>query len=192
MKKKMFVLAALAIILATLAGGTLAYFTVSETAHNVITTGGVDIELVEKTLDENGKEVPFPKNGLTGIMPNTTASKIVWVENTSGSEAWIRAKLDFEIIGADGKELPLTDEEGHDMIGYTTEGGWRMKDGWVYYSKPVAPDGKTLRLMEEVVFNPIMDNRYQNCTVHIDITAQAVQTANNGETVLEAQGWPES
>ena len=39
MKKKMFVLAALAIILATLAGGTLAYFTGSETAHNVITTG---------------------------------------------------------------------------------------------------------------------------------------------------------
>ena len=35
-----------------------------------------------------------------------------------------------------------------------------------------------------------MGNEYQNAKAMIDITAIAVQSANNGETVLEATGWP--
>lgn len=48
MKRKLTMLAAFAIVLAILAGGTLAYFTDQETAHNVITSGGVDVELEEE------------------------------------------------------------------------------------------------------------------------------------------------
>ena len=36
-----------------------------------------------------------------------------------------------------------------------------------------------------------MGNEYQNCTANLIIYAQAVQTANNGETALDAQGWSE-
>jgi len=35
-----------------------------------------------------------------------------------------------------------------------------------------------------------MGNEYQNCTVSVDVSAQAVQVANNGADVLEAKGWP--
>ena len=37
-----------------------------------------------------------------------------------------------------------------------------------------------------------MGNEYQNATATVDVLAQAVQTANNGESVMEAQGWPEA
>ena len=35
-----------------------------------------------------------------------------------------------------------------------------------------------------------MGNEYQNATATVDVYAQAVQTANNGKTALNAQGWP--
>ena len=41
MKKKLLMLSAVAICLAIFAAGSLAYFTSQDTAHNVITTGGV-------------------------------------------------------------------------------------------------------------------------------------------------------
>ena len=50
----------------------------------------------------------------------------------------------------------------------------------------------TKPLFTEVVFDgPNMTNEYQNCTVEVIVTAQAVQSANNGEAVLTADGWPE-
>ncbi len=35
-----------------------------------------------------------------------------------------------------------------------------------------------------------MDNTFKNAKITIGITAYGVQTANNGETSLDAQGWP--
>ncbi|MFW5617801.1 MAG: SipW-dependent-type signal peptide-containing protein, partial [Prevotella pectinovora] len=47
MKRKLLILSALAICIAMLAAGTLAYFTSEGKAHNVITTGGVKIAVQE-------------------------------------------------------------------------------------------------------------------------------------------------
>ena len=69
---------------------------------------------------------------------------------------------------------------------------WTMKDGWWYYNTALQTGEITKPLFEKVVFSgPDMDNKYQLCTVVIDVTAQAVQQANNGTTVWEALGWPE-
>ena len=68
MKRKLLILSVLAICLAILAAGTFAYFTSEDTAHNVITTGGVKIA-VQEWADEE-KTTPF--EDLTGVMPNTT------------------------------------------------------------------------------------------------------------------------
>ena len=47
MKRRISILSVLVICLATLAAGTIAYFTAEEKAHNVITTGGVKIAVRE-------------------------------------------------------------------------------------------------------------------------------------------------
>ena len=78
MKRKILLAAVAVICLSLLGVGTLAYFTSDGTAHNVITTGGVDIELIETTDD--GK--PFPEEGISGVMPGESVTKRVTVKNT--------------------------------------------------------------------------------------------------------------
>ena len=191
MRKKILLAAAVAICLAVGTSGTLAYFTSENTAHNVITSGGVNIEVVEKTQDKSGALVDFPKEGMKGVMPGTDVSKIVSVKNTGESEAWIRVQVESKIKAADGADLPLTIEKVGSVMTYTVGGGWSLgEDGYYYYTKPVAAGETTDILFDTVKFAPQMGNEYQNCTANIEISAQAVQTANNGTTVLEAKGWP--
>lgn len=124
MKKKILLAAAVMICLAVGASGTLAYFTSENTAHNVITSGGVNIEVVEKTQGKDGVLVDFPKEGVRGVMPGSDVSKIVSVKNTGESEAWIRVQVESVIKAADGADLPLTIENVGPVMTYTVGGGW--------------------------------------------------------------------
>lgn len=187
MKKKILLAAAVVICLTIAVSGTLAYFTFEDTAHNVITSGGVSIEVVEKTKSTDGAELEdFPKEGITGVMPGTEVSKIVSVRNTGNSEAWVRVKVDATITPAEGEEkLPS------DVMTYTVSEGWTPgTDGYYYYNNKVPAGESTSILFDTVKFAPEMGNEYQNCRANIVISAQAVQTANNGTTVMDAQGWP--
>lgn len=205
MKKKILLLAALAICTATIASGTLAYYTSQDQAHNVITSGKVAIELVEKTLDGNTK-VDFPKEGIDGVMPGTSVSKIVSVKNTGDADAWIRVAVDMEIHDQNAspsnpdRKLPLTIDKGNGKIDVIMldidDAGWIYKDGYYYYKKPVKPDDSTTTLFEKVTFAKEMGNEYQNCRISIDVAAEAVQVANNpiptatGSNVTDIKGWP--
>lgn len=93
MKRKLLILSVLAICIATLAAGTLAYFTSEGKAHNVITTGGVEIAVQEWADMEKTK----PFENLTGVMPNAAVTKIAEVKNTGASDAWIRVKVEKNI-----------------------------------------------------------------------------------------------
>lgn len=191
MKKKILLISAVVICLALAVSGTLAYFTSEDTAHNVITSGGVNIELVEKMRGENGALVNFPKEGIKGVMPGTDVSKIVSVKNTGANEAWIRVRVEIAIKGSSGADLPSTIEGGGPVILYTAHESWILgEDGYYYYQSPVAAGESTEILFDTVTFASQMGNEYQNCVANIVISAQAVQTANNGETVSDAQGWP--
>ena len=191
MKKKILLVTAVVICLAIAATGTLAYFTAEDMAHNVITSGGVNIELVEKTKGEDGTLVDFPDEGVKGVMPGTDVSKIVSVKNTGESEAWIRVKVEATIKAADGSDLPLDIEDVGPVMDFAVGENWQDFDGYFYYAKPVAAGEATEILFDTVHFAPEMGNEYQNCTANIIISAQAVQTANNGKTVKDAAGWPE-
>lgn len=201
MKKKVLLLASLAICAAIVASGTLAYFTAEETAHNVITTGSVGIELVEKTKDDSGTEIDFPAEGISGVMPGTSVSKIVSVKNDGEAEAWIRIWVNTAISDEEKQVcLPLEIEVGGEtipVITLDTDGEkWTYEEGYYYYNKPVAPGASTGTLFETVKFAPEMGNEYQNCKVLIDVAAEAVQTANNpipdGGDVTDVKGWPET
>ena len=89
MKKwKIVALCTVLACLSIVASGTLAYFTAQETAHNVITSGGVAIQLIE--LSDNGGDGLTYWRDVEGVMPGAEISKIVIVRNTGASEAWVR------------------------------------------------------------------------------------------------------
>ena len=184
MKKKILTVSLVVIIVAILATTSLAYFTDSTLVHNVITTNHVDVELVEKHINESGELVDFPAEGVSGVVAGDTVSKIVSVQN-NGAEAWIRVCVETVVTDKDGKELPV------EVISFQVdETKWTYKDGYWYYLKPVATGASTDVLFSEVKFDTSMGNEYQSGTTELNIHAQGVQTANNGATVLEAAGWP--
>ena len=54
----------------------------------------------------------------------------------------------------------------------------------------IRPGETTAPLFTCVTFDAGMGNEYQNATATVHVAAEAVQTANNGVTALEALGWP--
>lgn len=181
MKRKILILSVLAICIATFAAGTIAFFTAEGKAHNVITTGGVEIAVQEWADDEKTK----PFENLSGVMPNTTVTKIAEVKNTGASDAWIRVKVE-KSIQLQGEGTP--DTSLVELTLNTTD--WTERDGYYYSTKALKPGEVTAPIFTAVTFGTAMGNEYQNATATVDVFAQAVQTANNGTTVLDAQGWP--
>lgn len=200
--KKIFAVAVVAACLSLSVTGTLAYFTAEETAHNVITSGDVAVDLIEKRV-VNGELVDFPEEeGIFGVMPNTTESKIVTIENIGGGDAYVRVKVESVITLADGSAgdpvymTPNYNAAAKEALGVEP---WVLgNDGWWYYMADSATGNAgllasgevTQPLFSEVAFSAQMPNAYQNATAVITVAVQAVQVANNGSTALEAQGWP--
>ena len=184
MKRKLLILSVLAICIATLAAGTLAYFTSEEKAHNVITTGGVEIAVQEWADEEKTK----PFEDLTGIMPGMTVTKIAEIKNTGASDAWVRVKVEKNIkLQGEGTPDAALVELNLNLTDWTLG-----EDGYLYYNKVLKPGEVTEPLFTAVTFNVTMGNEYQNATATVDVAAHAVQTANNGDTVMDAKGWPNS
>lgn len=194
MKKKFLLAALVAICIATLASSTIAYFTAEDTAHNVITSGAVDVQIEEWQETDEGL-VPYPTEEPIHIMPGSVVSKIVQIKNLE-AESYIRAK--FEVVFTfdlkDGETAPTVPD---DLVSLNINGeNWIRIEGdeeWWYYNGSVGEGAVTEPFFTEVTFSgPMMDNNYQNCTVEIDVKTQAVQAANNGSSVAEATGWPEA
>lgn len=183
-KRKILFFALIVCCVAILAAGTLAYFTVEETAYNVITTGKLDMTLHEETT--GGK--PFPEDGIHGVMPGQTVDKKVYVENTGSADFYVRIALEKRIFDSDGGDS-LSFK--HITIDINTE-DWTEKDGYYYYNKVLKPNEKTKPLFTTVTFEKDMGNRYMDARVEIDVDAQAVQSKNNGDSALTASGWAQA
>lgn len=193
-KRKIFLLAMIISCIAIAAVGTLAYFTDRTTAHNVITSGNVNIELHEWADTE--KTTAFTNQ--TGVMPGAAVTKLVEVENTGEASAWVRVKVNITVTvptsgnddAADGDSPATTLANCVDLDYNTTDWTYNETDGYWYYHTALASGATTEPLFTTVTFDRAMRNAYQNAEVKIDVDAYAVQTANNGTSAQTAAGWP--
>jgi len=193
MKRRNTVLvAALALIVALMAYGTVAMFSGEAHVTNVITTGTVSIQLndllegVEAT-DDDGDGISTAT--LSGVMPGQPVSKVVSITNDGSEPAWVRIDLEKAIQMAPGVNAQPDTSLLH--IQFDTQ-NWTEKDGYYYYNKALEPTQTTEPLFQVVKFSETMGNDYQNCTATIDVCGQAVQVKNNGASVMDADGWPTS
>ena len=187
MNKKLVTLFISLLLISIVVTGTLAYVPqVSDPVHNVITTGDVDIALIEKALNDKGEEVPF--ENVEGVMPGQSVSKRVRVENTGSGDAWVRIYVKPGITLKDGTPGdPSVLSIDFDTANWTQQG-----DYWYYNRVLEAEAGATTpNLFENVTFaGEDMDNIYQGSTVTVTVRAEAVQSANNTNSALTAGGWP--
>ena len=181
MKRKLLILSMLVILAALTAAGTLAYYTDSARTHNVITSGKVNIALHEWADKEHNK--PFKDK--TGVMPGTKVTKIVEVENTGTGAAFVRLRVETEVLSAEGQKM----DPQHVRLDFN-QTDWIYQDGYYYYARSLQPGETTVPLFTSVTFAAEMDNTSQNATAHVNVSAYAVQSANNGDDPLNAEGWP--
>jgi len=188
MKKKIIIALAILACLTVAVGGTLAWFVTYGTARNVITTGGIDVEVVEHQI-VNGEPVPYPPEPIQ-IVPATSVSKVVSAKSLD-APAWVRMTYVTTVLDANGKvkDIPA-DNLAKAVIVHINSNNWTEKDGWWYYKDALSADEVSTPLIESVSFSgPDMGNEYQNCRLLVTVFAEAVQQANNGDTVMDATGW---
>lgn len=86
-KKKIISLCLVVCLLATAIGGTLAYFTDTDSEKNTFTVGKVDIDVPE-TNEING--VAVTGNAFENVMPGSVITKTPVVTNNSSEDAYVR------------------------------------------------------------------------------------------------------
>ena len=190
MKRKIAILSVVAIALSLLAYGTVAYFSAEGTAHNVLTMGNVRIALADKTI-VGGEEKDFNEvypNGMP-VMPTAEASKVVYVVNTR----YLRV-VSVEKTAKGANEQPL--DTDYVTLDFDTENWLLGDDGYWYYKEEVPAGASTEPLFTRVAFDSRMGNNYMNSVFNVTVSAQAVQSENNGfdvqagQDVTDVMGWP--
>lgn len=191
MKKKIATIAVLLLCLGMLGYTTIAYFNTQNTARNVITAGNIDIELQETAINGDGKEILFQESQERfNVMPGEEVSKIVRVKNTGNNPAYIRIEVQKDIKLADGQNGEV--DLGLIRLDFDSDNWTLGEDGYYYYNQPIAAGESTAALFRNVTFDKTMGNLYQNSTAVIKVNAQATQVKNNGTSVFDAAGWPDS
>ena len=185
-KQRIFLVAVLICCLALAGGGTYAFFTAQETAYNVITTGELIMDLVEKHGDE-----PWPEDGVSGVMPGDAISKIVTIQNIGGVDFYTRVKLRGTITLENGDVLPMGMEQVQLDL---NEKDWTYEGGFYYYNRALLAStdkeaDETEPLFTTVTLKPELGNEYQNAKIELTVEAEAVQSRNNGDGPLTAAGW---
>lgn len=178
---KLAVIALVAVMLTLLAQSTLAYYNVVGRATNVVTSGGVQMQIHETT--DNGK--PFPKEGLS-VIPGDVVTKRVFVENISGHPFWLRVQL----VWGDNSDRLVAEDVLQIMDLNETE--WIAHEGYYYYHIPLQPGKSTEPLFEKVhLVGALVDQYDIGTALTISVKASAVQSENNpAANPWEASGWP--
>lgn len=131
----------------TILGGTLAYFTTSDTIQNVFKTALYQHQIVEKF------ESP------SDWTPGTTTDKTIKITNTGSINMAVRASYTEKWITSNGAELPLKDIDNNVAAIINFNEGWtKSSDGHYYYGSKdnmtkLAPGETTNSFISGVTFN---------------------------------------
>jgi len=99
-----------------------------------------------------------------------TVKSNVKVENTSDIEAYIRVKLvSYRVNGDEDHRIGGTAD-----ISFTVPDGWLAKDGYYYYTRPVAAGGNTSNLIDSLTLKSYTDA--DGGRQVIEVMAEAIQS----------------
>ncbi|MEN8435324.1 BsaA family SipW-dependent biofilm matrix protein [Clostridium septicum] len=168
---------------AVLVGGTLAWFTSTDTVTNKFKTGG------NGTGQSKGVEIweNFASDKALEVLPGTIIDKEVQAQNTATYNSLIRVKLTPTIISgsttADVSNIRLIFSENVIKRGKSTEGNTNGKwlegaGGYYYYLGKVAPDGYTTMLLKDVQLDPSVEDEFKGVDFDVVVDAESIQSDN--------------
>ena len=182
-KTRLFLIAVIVIIGTLLSQGSLAYYVNIGKAVNVVTSGSIKMQIIEKGQGD----AQYPVGGVY-IMPGDVVTKKVSVKSLSDHPFYLRVKV---VYGVNSAELSAEDCFKLNV----NQEDWVYSDGWYYYKKAVSAGEETSNVFSqvEIVGNKV-DNSYIGKTLTLTVKADAVQSENNplkNGDVTTAAGWPE-
>ena len=188
-QKSVFLLVIIALIAMLLClPGTLAAFLADTKAQNHIDFGGVNLKIIQTSLNEQGQEEVFDSKEATNIATKAVQSRIIRVKNTGSNPLYVRIQPQSKGIDSQGKPI--------DILAFTeyeiNTADWIYKDGWYYYLHILEPDKVSELLLDELIFDVNqITSKYPGSTFNIDFYVQGVQSEHqNTLNVLEVSGWP--
>jgi len=178
-KKRVLLITLLSLIAVFVIGGTLAYFTDTDSRQNVITLGKVSGTLTETGEDMRDDET-IGKD-YDNIKPGQTLAKDPKVTLDSDSEdAYARIKITYTTL----TEAQITELE--DLL--TLNAGWqKAADGYFYYNQKMTADDETT-IFDEVMIPSTWGNEMAEKTFRMNVVAELIQ-ADNFTPTLDAAGY---
>lgn len=187
MKKQKILALGLSLLAVAMVGGTSAFFVTSDRAHNVITTSGVGIELIEDTEEVGVDGRPIPFTNIENAMPGDSYSKIPKIKNIDNGDAYVRMKLMASVELSSGETFKISPS----LFELDISRSWSPQNGYYVYTRTLHAGETTHPLFTTVKIPKELASKYQNAKFSLTILGEAVQAKNNGTNPLDAEGWPE-
>lgn len=176
-KKLKTLVASLALVAALGIGATLAYFTDSDSATNIITMGNVDIDLDEPNFDPGDDD-----DTIENVIPNQDIVKDPTITLGEDSErAYIRATITYMMddmimnpLQASELEALIT-REGSKLVENTL---WVKGEGNYYYYQNIVEPGEKVVFFDHVKIPSNWGNEVADKTIQIIVSAEAIQADN--------------
>ncbi|EHP47940.1 MAG: SipW-dependent biofilm matrix protein BsaA [Clostridium perfringens] len=184
-KKKIIGLCIAGVLAVGSIGGSLAWFTSSDSVTNPFSTASTD----NPSDPNSGIKIheDFNKEDADNTLPGDTVTKQVNVINKATYDQLIRVKIKKVWKDAKGEEKPDLDTKninlnfGENLADSKDpkEGKWiEGSDGYYYYNGIVNPDGQTANLLESVTLSKDTTNEFKGLKFDVVVDSEGVQAAN--------------
>ena len=188
MNKHKYVIIFLFLIILLCISGTIAFKTTNETANNIITFGNIKVKLIQTTIDNNGEEVEINNDNEFNITTDSSVDRFIKACNVGKQDIYLRISLNTKGFDKNDQEF-----DANNLVDYVTNNqGWIYKNEYYYYHKALKPNECTETLLKKINFNiDKISSNYPDSSYKFKADLQAVQSKNNAEDVLQAEGWPD-
>ena len=184
-KKKIIGLCIAGVLAVGSIGGSLAWFTSSDSITNPFSTASTD----NPSDPNSGIKIheDFNKEDADNTLPGDTVTKQVNVINKATYDQLIRVKIKKvwkdakgeEKSDLDTKNIILNFENNLTDSNKPEEGKWiEGSDGYYYYNGIVNPDGQTANLLESVTLSKDTTNEFKGLKFDVVVDSEGVQAAN--------------
>lgn len=184
-KKKIIGLCIAGVLAVGSIGGSLAWFTSSDSVTNPFSTASTDnpsdlnsgIKIHEK-FDEKEAENKLPGDKVTKQVNVTNTATYDQLIRVKIKKVWKDAKGN-EKSDLDTKNIILNFEKNLTDSNKPEEGKWiEGSDGYYYYNGIVNPDGQTANLLESVTLSKDTTNEFKGLKFDVVVDSEGVQAAN--------------
>ncbi len=184
-KKKIIGLCIAGVLAVGSIGGSLAWFTSSDSVTNPFSTASTD----NPSDPNSGIKIheDFNKEDADNTLPGDNVTKQVNVINKATYDQLIRVKIKKvwkdakgeEKSDLDTKNIILNFEKNLTDSNKPEEGKWiEGSDGYYYYNGIVNPKGQTANLLESVTLSKDTTNEFKGLKFDVVVDSEGVQAAN--------------